>query len=92
MDIQFPKLMVLDNGEYRPVSHLTQVLIEDMALNDPDVSPADFTRVMKTLDFQEMLIDLDEDMNGRVDHVVKQKVMNIIDFMADKLSSDDIEE
>jgi hypothetical protein len=87
--MEFPKLMVLDAGEYRPVSHLTQVLIEDMAKSDPDVGPEDFTRVMKTSDFQEMLMDLEQEIGDRVDSSITQKVMNIVDFMADKLSDDE---
>lgn len=87
--MEFPKLMVLDAGEYRPVSHLTQILIEDMAKSDPDVGPEDFTRVMKTADFQEMLMDLEQEIGDRVNHVIQQKVMNIIDFMADKLSDEE---
>jgi hypothetical protein len=87
--MEYPKLMVLDAGEYRPVSHLTQILIEDMAKSDPDVMPGDFTRVMKTADFQEMLIELEQEIDSRMDYKITQKVMNIIDFMADKLSDEE---
>jgi hypothetical protein len=87
--MEYPKLMVLDAGEYRPVSHLTQVLIEDMAKSDPDVVPEDFTRVMKTADFQNMLIELEQEIDSRMGHKITQKVMNIIDFMADKLSDEE---
>jgi hypothetical protein len=87
--MEYPKLMVLDAGEYRPVSHLTQILIEDMAKSDPDVMPEDFTRVMKTADFQEMLIELEQEIDSRMDYKIEQKVMNIVDFMADKLSDEE---
>jgi hypothetical protein len=87
--MEYPKLMVLDAGEYRPVSHLTQILIEDMANSDPDVVPEDFTRVMKTADFQNMLIELEQEIDSRMGHSITQKIMNIVDFMADKLSDEE---